>query len=667
MNNAKTLSSYLSELEDVWQLAHQKARQQIESKEIPMSLVDCVHNALLRSSLNTFAENLTPKIVARLYETDLWTVEDVLSLVSIIPDNYRKAQSYIALLETGKLDAALTVKVRNAAFETAQSIDFPAYRSWAMEELSKYTDAEHQYDALEKAIDAAIDYADSPLYSIGGNNGYELCLIIEKLPTPLLGKTEEKILALKNAEARAWALAYLARRTSGNRQYQLLAEGLEAVSRIKPDVNIANALAQLANQLSGELVPKALDLALAIKEGNWRPRAIAGLMDKLDQSQVKGVLEHILPIEDEWWRADGLISVVEHSSSETQLQALQNLLSIEDGEPYSKMISWLRNFTITQTNVDIAIHAASEIKNNQHRLKMLQRLNSMAHEKQVQDQPLSFPSLIDQSNQYITVKNTVYDRLENIFQIEWEEERANELASFVSLIPDELIPLVVERAKKFFEWLNRDKVLKVIAPRLTPETLAASIDGVADYEDTTSMVEALKHLAPYLDQPQKETVLSYALDTILAIGEPNWRTADPLFKLRSELDGDLWEKATIHLPDELKNTTYEELSAKRHAETMKRFEEDPQSKRQFEEFMKAGREHYEAHQASNPAPLIPEPLNPVTELLENLSNDRNKKRESIFWLCRAITQLVADKTLSPAIIPAIAADILDIHKNWHWP
>src|SRR5436853_5193467 len=107
MSNSLSLSSYLSELENDWQSAYQNAHQQIKANETLTSLVDCIHYALLRSSLNTFAENLTPKIVARLFETDLWKLEDILSLISIIPNSYRKAQNYVAILETGKLDASL--------------------------------------------------------------------------------------------------------------------------------------------------------------------------------------------------------------------------------------------------------------------------------------------------------------------------------------------------------------------------------------------------------------------------------------------------------------------------------------------------------------------------------------------------------------------------------
>jgi hypothetical protein len=157
------------------------------------------------------------------------------------------------------------------------------------------------------------------------------------------------------------------------------------------------------------------------------------------------------------------------------------------------------------------------------------------------------------------------------------------------------------------------------------------------------------------------------LDTVLAIGESGWHTTDPLLKLRSELDGELREKATANLPDELKNITYETLVAQRQAETMKHFEADPESKKRFDEHMEAAREYYQAQQALDPVPVIAEPENPVTELLENLSQARHKKRESVFWSCVAISKLVEEKALSPSIIPAITDDIIDIHKNWHWP
>ncbi|MCA0456478.1 MAG: hypothetical protein LCI00_21070 [Chloroflexi bacterium] len=715
--NSNSLSNYLNQLETDWQSAYKKAKEQIDANKTPTALVDCVHNALLRSSLNTFAENLTPKIVARLFETNLWTIEDILALISVIPDHYRKAQNYIALLETGKLDRDLTIKVRNATLETANAIDFPAYQSWAMKKLSEFSDAEAQYTALENAVDAAIAYADHPVNLFGGHNGYELCRLIETLPENLLETTERKLLKLKNSEARAWTLTYLAQRLDGDHKYRILAQALQATFAIKgSDVQIANALAQLATHLSGELVPQALDLALSLKEGNWRPRAVVGLMDKIDESQIKRVLESVLTIEDEWWRADGLISVIEHSNDETQLQALHNLLPIEHGETYGKIIEWITSPWTLQENINNAILAAENIPNELHRTQILEQLNQVARnnlerekikeindieeqlekfleriEERLENPPLEdvinarliihkvedkvtqdklwakYNELMERGNHIMSPQSITVEQLENIFKIDWEEERAEELSYIVDRIPEDLIPLVVNRSKKFLEWLHRDRVLNRLAPRLSEEVLASAIQEVADYDDTTSLINALKYFARHLDKSQKEKVLNYALDTILAIGESDWHMTDPLLKLRSELDGELEEKATANLPDELKNTTYKEVTNQRLDETMKRFEEDPESKKRLEEQIEATREYYQAKIAQESALAISEPQNSVIELLDDLSNARMKKRESVLWLCITISELVDDKTLPESIIPVIADDIIDIHQNWRWP
>jgi hypothetical protein len=154
---------------------------------------------------------------------------------------------------------------------------------------------------------------------------------------------------------------------------------------------------------------------------------------------------------------------------------------------------------------------------------------------------------------------------------------------------------------------------------------------------------------------------------VLTIGVLGWHTTDPLLKLRSELDGDLREKATANLPDDLKATTYEAVVTQRNAESLKRFEDDPEAKKRFDEQMEAAKEYYGVQQALNPVPVIPEPQNPVMEFLEDLSETRHKKRESVFWSCVALRELVDEKALSSSIIPAIATDIVEIHKNRHWP
>ncbi len=722
MDTGKSLRNYLSELDNTWQAAYGKTRQQIEANETPTSLTDCIHNALLRSSLNTFAENLTPAIVARLFETGLWTIEDILSLISIIPENYRKAQNYVAILETGKLDTALTIKVRDDALETANAIDFPTYRSQMLEELSKFSNSDNKIADLEKAVDAHISSADGMF----GDNAFSLCRLIETLSDSMLASTEQKVLALKNSEARAWALAFLAHRTTGDHQYQLLKQGLEAASQIKSDVNIGNALAQLNYQLSGELVSKALELALSLTEGNWRPRAIAGLTNKIDETQLKRVLESILTIEDDWWRADGLISVIGDSSGETQMRALQNLLSIEYGEPYSKVISWINRYSITPNTLTTAIHAADKIENEQHRSEILQHLNQAMQNNQERDQILDIADLEERANAFLakaeqslgdtlsneilnawTTIETIEDKtiqnelrikfdsltqrrnqatpremidaqeLEEIFQIQWEEDRANKLMSVASSIPDELLAQVVDRSKRFLSWLHRDTVLDRLAPRLTGELLTSATQDVADYEDTVSLAHALQDLAKYLSQPQKNVFYSYALDLLLAENSPKWG-AEEVLKLRADLDGELREKATAHLPEELRNITYEELMAQKHAANLRYYEENPERKKEFDEMMETARKLYAPQQIT-----LPQIVQPITSLkfpdanqklyddrmdfLTFLGEARFKKRESVFWLFRNISTLFKENEPSTQIISAIATDILEIHKNWHWP
>lgn len=723
MNNSKSLSSYLDELEYGWQSAYQEAQQQIKANETPSALVDCVHNALLRSSLNTFAENLTPKIVVRLFETDLWTIEDILTLISVIPDHYRKAQNYIALLETGKLDSDLTIKVRDDALKTANAIDFAPYRSGILEELTKFSEDDKKIANLEKAVDAHIVSADG----VFGGNASSLCLLIENLPDQILKSTEQKLLKLKNPEARAWTLAFLARRTSGDHQYRLLSIGLEAASQIKSDVNIANALSQLGGQLSGELVPKALELGLSLKEGNWRPRAIAGLVDKLDEEQVRRVLESMLMIEDDWWRADGLISVIEHSNDETQLRALHNLLQNEHGETYSKVTIWIKRYSTSPQVLNNALLAADKLEHEQHRSEIMRLISGVIEKNQARDQILSIPDNLERANAFLfkaeqntdndslsddilsaytaiekvenkNARDTLWIRfnaltkkknqpippkmidiqeLEKLFHIEWEEERANELSYIVSSIPDELIPLVVDRSKRFINWLHRDTVLNRLALRLNGKVLASATQNIADFDDTTSLAHALKDLAKYLPQPQKNQVFSYALEQLLTEGNPKW-ASDEILKLRADLDGELREKATARLPEELRDTTYEELIAQRHADTLKQFEENPYLKKQFNEMMEAARKQYSPEEIT--LPQIVQPIESLKfpdanqklrddrlDFLTFLDEARFKKRESVFWLFGNISTLFTENEPSTQIISTIADDLIDIHQNWRWP
>lgn len=268
-------------------------------------------------------------------------------------------------------------------------------------------------------------------------------------------------------------------------------------------------------------------------------------------------------------------------------------------------------------------------------------------------------------------------KLKELFQIEWEEDQANELSYVVSVLPDNLLPLVVDRSKRFLNWLHRDVVLDRLAPRLDSEVLRRATQNVADFDDTVSLVHALKDLAKYVEQPQRNEVHSYALDQLLAEGNPKW-VSDEVLKLRADLDGELREKATASLPEELQNTTYEEVIAQRHAATLKQFEEDPDFKKRFDDMMEAARKKYapqetdtpeinklnETEQSNDPSQKLREER---LDFLTFLDEARYKKRESVFWLFANIAQMFQEDEPPTQIASAIVRDILDIHKNWHWP
>src|SRR5450432_3432077 len=54
--------------------AQPEALRQIEADSEPTALIDCIRYVLLRTSLNSAAENFVPELVSRAVETGVWSV-----------------------------------------------------------------------------------------------------------------------------------------------------------------------------------------------------------------------------------------------------------------------------------------------------------------------------------------------------------------------------------------------------------------------------------------------------------------------------------------------------------------------------------------------------------------------------------------------------------------
>ena len=578
---------YLADLQVAWDVSYEVALRQIESGQEAVAFADCVHYALVESSLRSWAESRTPAVVARAVVMDFWTAERALSLAAIIPDEQRRSDMYAALSHLQSLTSEQTRAAQTEALDAAKQIEYTGSRAWALTTLAQETEPHQQLAVISDALEAALDAADARF----GGNGYYLWTLIPKLPEHLFDTAQAGVLALRNPEAKAWALAELARRVPEAQRQDLLQQGLAAALQIQEsEVAQANALARLAGQLTGDLVNQALDAALALSEANWRPRAVAGLMARLDKQQVTRTLESMLTITDEWWRADGLMQIVEHSSGTTQRRALLTLLSTQHGETKEKIRRWIETVG-TPALIQSALDVIPQMEESEHRAWVELVLKTILTFKEREAEIALLPDLPAQAAAYVTegerlqgagrtyfaakaqriiaqieddtLRQQLAERLHIIsdphdrqeasetdlaraLAHQYEEDQAYALAAIAQRLPENMLTRALDAGLAMEETLPRHQVLTALADRLDDTLLKKALNGRFDQEDTPALAAALQSLARHADVGTKETALTFALENVLSMSNPWWRI-EALRRLIPSLEGELSRRAASEL------------------------------------------------------------------------------------------------------------------------
>lgn len=522
--------SYLSDLTMAWDLANQEAIQQIEADETPIAIVDCIRYALIATSLNNVAESHVPELVAQAVETALWTSERALSVAAHIPDEQRQAAMYGSLLVTGKLNAIQTAFVKSSALSAAQSIPYEWSRAFVLEHLAEQIQGEQQEEAQQAALQSALQAADGQF----GGNAHILWSLIEKLDDTLLENALQHVLQLKNAEARVWALAALAKRFTGEIRQESLAHGLDSAVEIADELKRANALSQLTGQLDGDLVSRALKAVLAMEDGRWRPRAVDGLLGKLDQAQLEQLLDNMLTTDEEWGRANVIMTIASRSTGELRKRALIAALELETHEAPMAIMSQLGG-SMNNSLLQEAIVVAQEMSNEEIREKRLSLLKRIEKNQKV-------ASHSSESDDIQSESEVAERELESTLRIADEEDRSRWFTQLVHRLPEYLLGRAVIGAQEIEGRISRDCALKALAKRLSGDLLTKALEGSFSIEEKRTRASVLQELSNQLNNTQKEFALTYALETVRSI-YTDWEQIDSLVGLLHDLKGE--QKADV--------------------------------------------------------------------------------------------------------------------------
>ena len=276
---------------------------------------------------------------------------------------------------------------------------------------------------------------------------------------------------------------------------QVLQLALQAASAMTAKAELsppacAQALIELIDKLPSDLLPQALNVALAIDSSSWgmysdfsRVKALTALADKLPEI-IPSVLDAALEIQDEKDRAEALIGLAD-KLPEILPRALDAALKIQNeyscADALVRLADKLPSDLLPQT-IDNALEMQSDYC-------CVQVLTAIADK---------LPEILPQA-------------LEAAQAIQDERYRAQALTALADKLP-EILPQALEAALSITSKDWRNHVFFQLAPKLTPDLLPQALETAQVVQDVTERAYILRSLADKLPE-----TLPYALDTALAI------------------------------------------------------------------------------------------------------------------------------------------------------
>lgn len=514
---------YLNDLMVGWQNAHEEAKRQIATNEMPSAFAACVRYALIRTSVNSIAANYVPALVARAVKIGLWSARRALSIAAKVPDNEQRARLCVALLATDRLDQNSKRFAQELSLATARLIANEGARAQVLSALALQLTGEAREQVLSEALAMArvIKYEKFRA---------EVLLV---LAPQLTGESLREALlvarAIENEGLRVEVLSAMTPQLIGEAREEVLREALITARAIKNEGARANALLKLVPQLTNEVREKVLREVLAaaraIEHEKSRAEVLSALAPHLKGECLEEALMAAKAIEYEVFRAEVLSALVPQLAIEAREQILQE-----------------------------AIALTMAIKNEGTRVKLLFTLVPLLPieaQKQILREILATRAIdIDYEWSHAGVLSVLVsqftgegqeqilrDAMAAVRAIKGEQSRAEALSVLALQFTGEAREQVLREALALAikDEESRAEALSVLAPRLTDESLREAL-AVRAIDDEPSRARVLSALSPQLTDVVREQVLQETLVAVRAIDDEGCR-AEVLSALVPQLTG----------------------------------------------------------------------------------------------------------------------------------
>ncbi len=569
-----TAGAYLGSVTEAWDHAAELDRQAAAEGRAPPHLRREIACALAAEDVRSFGSYLPAKILGRLVAGRIWTPEQALAVAATSPypnpralglaavlPHLREAQRVAELREffawaDGDRERALRalaehvpVSVMPEALRFAAEIELDGDRADGLAELAPHLPAALLADAVEVATaiedrtdrvealaallprldgetrDQALGVALAALEEAAAIDHYVARLVSALAPAAgdrLLARAE----ALEKPDARAEALTALVPHLEGEPRAAALAAAVSAVAGIEDGDDCAEALAALAPHLPDELVPEAMDIAIAIEDPDDRARALAALGPRLSYALLSEALvtaEHeyvraqtidaLAPYLDDVRLAEALRVAAELERENDRLVALAALAPHVPGEALAaadaladeteraRALAVVATLAAEPAAIERAIDAARALDDPEERCEMLSAL--AGHEPAVAGEALEAARAIedeeDRADAVIALAPVLGGdetaeafrfALAAVAEIEGAYEREEALTKLEPLLPDELLPDAVRAALAPVDAREREGLFTLLDEPREPETATRTADGAPAAELERRLDEA---------------------------------------------------------------------------------------------------------------------------------------------------------------------------------
>ena len=529
---------YLADLSIVWARTQAVAVSLQTETPLPLAAADCVHYALIHTSVNALASNYEPELVARAVEIGLWSPARGASVARRVVDAEKRVRMVIALLKTQRMPVKLYMDMQDLGLAATRAIEDEWDRVRILAALAPQLTEAVRETALAEGLAAARALADERYRAEA----------LTTLAPQLSGVAREEALAEGLAAARVLAderlqaeiLAKLAPLLTN----ALIADRLAAARAIADKRYRAEALTALAPLLTGALLAEGLAAARAIGDEWRRADVLAALAPQLAGDLLVEGLTAALAIEAEWRRTDILVALAPQLTNDLLAKGLAAACALKLEENQANVLAALAPHLTDDLLVE-GIAATHTLKWEWSRAKVLAALapqltgalleEGLAATRAITDEKYRARVLVALAPQL--TGNLLVEGLAAMHALKWEEYKSDVLAALAPQLTDALLKEGLTVACAVADEEHRARVLAALAPQLTGALLEEGLAAARAITNEECQTKVLTALTPHL----RNDLLVEGLAAAIAI-EDEGNRADVLAVLAPQFTGALLEK-----------------------------------------------------------------------------------------------------------------------------